>query len=132
LSIEEVKGKICWEFSEHYKEDIKANDYTLYTLDAFDEPSKSLRRKDQSLAKLKVSSGDLLCLKSNAVLTKDETLKLYIHATGTGLPGDSKYVQDLEVSQEYSLTEFKEVLMELPALAGATKDITPDHVRVRI
>ena len=30
------------------------------------------------------------------------------------------------------MTEFKEVLMELPALESSTKNITPEHLRVRI
>lgn len=44
---------------------------------------------------------------------------------------DSTFLEDIEVSKEFTLPDLKETLMELPTMAALTLGLTPDHVRVR-
>ena len=66
------------------------------------------------LTKCHVNSGDLLILKSDADLSPDEKLVLYIHMTMTGLPDDSQYADKIEVNREYTLRDLKEVVLSMP------------------
>jgi|688.fasta_scaffold388539_1 hypothetical protein len=50
--------------------------YTLYKVDAFEEPTYALRRLKIPLVKCNVSSGELLILKSDKQLLPDEKIKL--------------------------------------------------------
>jgi len=54
-----------------------------------EEPAFPLRREKQEIVKCHVSSGDLLILKSDSVLSAEEKLILHIHMTMTGQADDS-------------------------------------------
>ena len=103
--------------------------FTLYRVDAFLEPTYALRRLKIPLVKLKVSSGDLLVLKSDKQLLPDEKLKLSLHMTTSGMSNDSQYMQDLEVSKEFTLNELKEILMDLRTEISIAPSV--DHIRLR-
>mmetsp|Transcript_35151 Transcript_35151/g.34168 ORF Transcript_35151/g.34168 Transcript_35151/m.34168 type:complete len:111 (+) Transcript_35151:1489-1821(+) len=71
-------------FKEIVGKEYKESDMTKFTfwrVDAFEEPVTALRRDQGQLTKMNVSSGDLLILKSDAVLTNDEKLFINIHLT---------------------------------------------------
>lgn len=83
INIAFSKEVICKEFG------VETNKYTLYRVDAYEEPAFPLRRDKQEITKCYVNSGDLLILKGENDLTPDEKLTLNIHMTMTGLPEDS-------------------------------------------
>ena len=87
---------------------------TLYRVDFFEEPVHPLRREKTNLTKCYVQSGDLLVLKSDADLSPEEKLTLYIHMTMTGQPEDSQFVDKIEVNREYTLKDLKEVVLSMP------------------
>jgi len=59
----------------------------------------------------------------------DEKLKLSLHFTTSGISSDSLYMQDTEVSKEFTLNELKEILMDLrPEIASAP---SVDFIRLR-
>ena len=117
-TLEECKEELCSAF------ELKES-HTLYKVDAFEIPTQALRRVKQTLVKCQISSGDLLALKSDQQLLQEEKLKLSLHLTKTGLSEDSTYLQDVEVSRDYTLNELKEILcdsLEAPSV---------DHLRLR-
>lgn len=113
VTVGEARATICKEFGEEYKEESK---FTLYRVDAFEEPAYAIRRATVELRTCSVGTGDLLILKSNQELLADEKLKLSVHCTQSGLSEDSTFLQDIEVSKEYTLPDLKETLMDLPTL----------------
>lgn len=58
--------------------------HTLYRVDHLEEPAFPLRREKSEITNCHVASGDLLILKSDAVLSAEEKLTLHIHLTMTG------------------------------------------------
>lgn len=70
-------------------------------------------------------------MKNNQELLPEEKLKLSVHCTQSGLSQDSTFLQDIEVSKEFTLPDLKETLMDLPTMIAMTEGLTPDHVRVR-
>lgn len=59
-----------------------------------------------------MTSGDLLCLKSDKLMLPGEKLKIALHCTSTGLSEDSQYMKDIEVSKEITLLELKEIIID--------------------
>lgn len=98
---------------------------TLYRCDAFELPTLALRRLKQTLPKCHIQSGDLLLLKSDKELLTEEKLKLSLHQTRTGLSQDSTYLNDIDVSRDYTLSELKEILSDRFEAPSA------DHLRLR-
>ena len=121
-SVQECKDAMCSVFGIEQC-------FTLYRVDAFLEPTYALRRLKIPLVKLKVSSGDLLVLKSDKQLLPDEKLKLSLHMTTSGMSNDSQYMQDIEISKEFTLNELKEILMDLRPEIASTPSV--DHIRLR-
>jgi hypothetical protein len=72
LPIADCKAQICSAFGV-------TDSHTLYRVDAFEEPTYALRRLKIPLVKCNVSSGEMLCLKSDKELLPEEKLKLSIH-----------------------------------------------------
>jgi hypothetical protein len=89
VTVGEARATICKEFGEEYKEEGK---FTLYRVDAFEEPTYALRRATVELKTCSVSTGDLLVLKSNQELLPEEKLKLSVHCTQSGLSEDSTFL----------------------------------------
>jgi hypothetical protein len=112
ITVYEAKMACCKEFGGEIEKD--AQKYILYRLDAFDEPTYAMRRKQATLSASKVTTGDHLILKSEDNLLPDEKFKYSIHQTFSGLSSDSTFVSDIEVSRELTLVEFKDVLMDIP------------------
>lgn len=102
------KDQICKEFG------IDSSKYTLYRVDAYEEPAFPIRRDKQEITKCYVNSGDLLILKGESDLTPDEKLSLNIHMTTTGLPEDSQYIDRIEISKEYTIRDLKDIVLSMP------------------
>jgi len=132
VSLQEAKEEVSLKLLGTEQTNLTADKYTLYRVDAFEEPTFPLRRLKAPLEKCNVSNGELLILKSDKELLPDEQLKLSVHLTQTGLSQDSTFLQDVEVFREFTLNDFKEILMDLPALASQTKHFSSvDHLRIR-
>ena len=132
LSVQQVKELVCLDFFGEGT--VNPNKYTFYRVDAFDEPVMPLRRVKLPLRKSNVSTGDLLVLKSEKDLSPDEKLKLSLHFTQTGLSEDSKYLEDIEVNKEFTLTDLKQIVMDLPSLVklvGNEAVRSESHLRIR-
>ena len=99
---------MCKEFG------IDASKHTLYRMDHLEEPAFPLRREKQEITKCYVVSGDVLIIKSDANISPEEKLTLLIHLTMTGQPDDSQYVDKMEVHREYTLRDFKDVVLSMP------------------
>lgn len=115
------KKEICCAFG------VEDHQNTLYRVDAFEEPTYALRRLKASFSKSNVSSGDLLCLKSDKQLLPDELLKLSVHQTRTGFSHDSSYIGDIEVSKDFTLNELKEVIIDMEKLKGLCDALESDN-----
>lgn len=87
--------------------------HTLYRLNAMDEPTFPLRRDNVELAKCHVASGDELVLQCNLETKPEDRLSVNIHMTMTGQPEDSQYIEKIEVSQQYTLRDLKEVVLSM-------------------
>ena len=108
--------------------------YTLFKVDAFDEPTNPLRRLKQPLKKSNVTTGELLILKSEKDISSAEKLKLSLHFTSSGLSEDSKYLEDIDICKDFTLNDLKQIIMDLPSLAkmvGADGVKTEAHLRIR-
>lgn len=113
---------------------VDPNKYTLYKVDAFEEPTNPLRRIKQPLKKSNVTTGDLLILKSEKDINPAEKLKLSLHFTFSGLSEDSKYLEDIEICKDYTLNDLKQIVMDLPsltALVGTDAVKSEAHMRIR-
>lgn len=64
-------------------------------------------------------------MKSDKQLLQEEKLKLSLHQTKTGLSEDSTYLQDIEVSRDFTLNELKEILCDQLEAQSV------DHLRLR-
>lgn len=78
-----------------------------------DEPTFPLRRDAVELNKCHVSSGDELILQSNLETKPEDRLQVNIHMTLTGQPDDSQYIDKIEVSQQYTLRDLKDVILTM-------------------
>ena len=87
---------------------VDAAKYTLFKVDAFEEPTNPLRRLKQPLKKSNVTTGELLILKSEKDISSTEKLKLSLHFTSTGLSEDSKYLEDIEICKDFTLNDLKQ------------------------
>lgn len=119
LTVQQAKEIICHDFFSEGT--VQSSKFTLYKVDAFEEPTYPLRRQKLPMKKSNVSTGDLLILKSEKDLSPEEKLKISLHFTQTGLSEDSKYLEDIEVFREFTLNELKQIIMDLPSLAKVTK-----------
>lgn len=72
--------------SEEFK--IDETKYTLFKVDALEEPTYPIRRLKQELSKCGVASGDLLVLKNDSDLSADEKLTLHVHISISGQASD--------------------------------------------
>lgn len=79
ISVQQAKEIICYDFFGEGQ--VQPTKYTLFRVDAFEEPTYPLRRLKATLKKSNVSTGDLLILKSEKDLSPDEKLKLSLHFT---------------------------------------------------
>lgn len=110
--MQQVKDLVCSDFFSEGT--VNPNKFTLFRVDAFDEPSLPLRRVKQPLKKSHVTTGDLLILKSEKDLAPEEKLRLSVHFTASGLSEDSKFLEDIDVFREFTLNDLKQILMDLP------------------
>jgi hypothetical protein len=105
--------------------------YALYLTDSFGEPDHWLKSDEKELGKeKKFSPNQKLILKPKELLAPSEIFKLQIFLTTTGSPDDFLFLQDIVVSRDLNLNEFKAQLCELPTIQR--KDLTYAHLRVRI
>lgn len=102
FNVGKCKTEICDAF------DVNPNKYTLFRLDGFGEPAFQVRKEKATWSKNNVNSGDVLYLKSNSTITIDDKLSLSIHNTTFGLPDDCTFLQQIDVSKNLKLDEFKE------------------------
>jgi hypothetical protein len=131
ITVQEARDKMCAEFGTG--DDFKPEKFTVYRVDAFEEPKFPVRRINQQLTKCSVQTGDLLILKSDKDIDPEDKLRFSLHLTATGISQDSKYLEDIDVFREYTLNELKEVIMDLPSLKQLHPRNIPtvDHIRLR-
>lgn len=62
--------------------------YTLFKVDAFNEPTYPIRRLKQEIIKCGVASGDLIVMKNDMELSAEERLVVHVHISLTGQASD--------------------------------------------
>jgi len=80
ITVQDAKVEVCKDFDP----EMDPSKFTLYRIDALEEPSFPLRRLKAPLSKNNVDNGDILILKSNEELSSDEKFRLSINQTLTG------------------------------------------------
>lgn len=108
------KALVCKEFGG-----LDEAKHTLFRLNAHEEPAFPLRRDNVELAKCHVASGDELMLVSNMETKPEDKLLVNIHLTMTGQPDDSQFLECIDVSQQYTLRDLKDVVLSLKQLEFA-------------
>ena len=108
INVKEAKVEICKAFSSADSADLSPEKFTLFRVDAFEEPSYAIRRLNSPFSKNNVSSGELLILRSDADMPATEKFKMSIHLTRSGLSDDSQYLEDVEAPKELTLDELKD------------------------
>lgn len=126
-SVKDLKLKVC---EKLLSPEQKPEDFTLYRANHFDEPQFPLRREGVKIPKASISSGDLLILKENSLITPEDKLLLFIHVTMTGLPEDSQFVSQLAVTKDFTVQEVKESILEMDQFSNY-KDIETSRLRIR-
>lgn len=105
-TVKELKEMVCKEFGG-----IDPTKHTLFRLNAMDEPTFPLRRDNVEINKCHVVSGDELVLQSNLDTKPEDKLQVNIHLTMSGQPEDSQYIDKIELSQQYTLRDLKDVVL---------------------
>ncbi|CDW84271.1 ubiquitin carboxyl-terminal hydrolase 40 [Stylonychia lemnae] len=123
-SVQECKEMMCKEFN------IDPTKHTLYRIDHLEEPAFPLRREKQEIVKCHVSSGDLLIIKSDSILSAEEKLVLHIHMTMTGQSDDSQYIDKLEVHRDYTLKDLKDIVLSMPQFDFAKNYVIYDFYNI--
>jgi hypothetical protein len=62
-------------------------------------------------------------LKSDKVFLPHEQLKLSIHITDTGLASESRFLTDIDVSKNLTLSELKDILLDFVKSEKGTENL---------
>ena len=120
----EGKQEICSEFG------VDRATHQLWRVDYLEEPAYPCRREKLAWDKNHVSSGQLLILKANDVVLASEVVILHVHVTSSGLSHDCKYLDHIQVSENNTMDDLREVILQMPEF-DQYKEYSVNRLRVR-